>query len=180
MPLGPSKMDQNKIRRVPQFFLFSKCSNNFHFNHQNFFSRKIEKLLTMCTKGRQVSITMTKDFVLSLCKTIKVFVIVLSCSYTFPGFPLKLTWMHISCASLSAHNRVPIYKPTQRKGVYKCIRVRTAPQPCCKGGNVLREYHDVQRTHRNTPGGPFQCCPDCSATPRGFDGLGCSDHRTEA
>ena len=69
-------------------------------------------------------------------------------------------------ASLSAHNRVPIHKPTQRKGVYKCICVQTAPQPCYKGWNFLREYHDVQRTHLNTPGGPFQCCPDCSATPR--------------
>ncbi len=27
MPLGPSEMDKKTIRRVPQFFLFSKCSN---------------------------------------------------------------------------------------------------------------------------------------------------------
>jgi hypothetical protein len=79
----------------------------------------------------------------------------------------------IACASFSAHNRVPIQKPTLRKSFCKYIRVRAAPQPCYKGGNSLREYRDVRRTHRSMPGGPFHRCSDCSATPRfriTFDG----------
>ena len=96
-------------------------------------------------------------------KQFRFFVIVLSCSYTFS---LKLTWIHIQCASLSAHNRIPIHKPTQRQGVYKCIRVRTAPQPCYKGRNSLREFDDARRTHRRSPGGPSCTCSACSATAR--------------
>ena len=76
------------------------------------------------------------------------------------------SWIHIECASLSAHNRVPVHKPTKRQGVYKCIRVRTAPQRCCKGGNSLREFDDARRTHRRLPGGPSCTCSACSATAR--------------
>ena len=61
------------------------------------------------------------------------------------------SWIHIECASLSAHNRVPVHKPTQRQGFYRCIRVRTAPQRCYKGGNSLREFDDARRTHRRSP-----------------------------
>ena len=107
---------------------------------------------------------MTNDFVVSLCKTISVFVIVLSCSYTVS---LKLTLMHMHlCATFSVHNVVPMHKSTLRKGVHKCIHLRSAPQPRYKGGNSLREYHDARRAHRSTPGGPFHCRSECSATPR--------------
>ncbi len=83
---------------------------------------------------------MTSGFVLSLCKTISV---------CLKLFCLALilflsSWIHIECASLSAHNRVPVHKPTQRQGGYKCIRVRTAPQRCYKGGNSLREFDDAR------------------------------------
>ena len=105
---------------------------------------------------------MTSGFVLSLCKTISVF-LQLFC----PALILFLSsWIHIECASLSAHNRVPVHKPTQRQGVYKCIRVRTAPQRCYKGGNSLREFDDARRTHRRSPGGPSCTCSACSATAR--------------
>ena len=108
---------------------------------------------------------MTSGFVLSLCKTISVFCncfVLLLYFFSQAGYTLKM----IECASLSAHNRVPVHKPTQRQGVYKCIRVRTAPQRCYKGGNSLREFDDARRTHRRSPGGPSCTCSACSATAR--------------
>jgi hypothetical protein len=108
-----------------------------------------------------VSILMTSEVVLSLCKKNSVFcncfVLLL---YFFSQAVLDTHLM----ASLLAHNRVPIHKPTQQQGVYKCIRVRTAPQPCYKGGNSLREFDDARRTHRRSPGGPSCTCSACSAT----------------
>ena len=102
---------------------------------------------------------MTSGFVLSLCKTISVFCncfVLLLYFFSQAGYTLNAP----------ASRRIIGYGVYKWQGVYKCIRVRTAPQRCCKGGNSLREFDDARRTHRRSPGGPSCTCSACSATAR--------------
>ena len=116
----------------------------------------------MCTKDRWASILMTSGFVLSLCKTISVFCncfVLLLYFFSQAGYTLNAP----------ASRRIIGYQftnPHSGKGVYKCIRVRTAPQRCCKGGNSLREFDDARWTHRRSPDGPSYTWSACSAKHR--------------
>jgi hypothetical protein len=75
-----SKMGKKIILRFLNFF--NKLSLQ-SFDHQNFFSRKIDKLMMMCAKGPHVSILMTNDFVVSFGKRISVFCNRFVLLYTF-------------------------------------------------------------------------------------------------
>ena len=109
---------------------------------------------------------MTSGFVLSLCKTISVFC---NCFVLLLNFFSQAGYTFNAPASrriIGYQFTIWNHKPTQRQGVYKCIRVRRAPQRCYKGGNSLRKFDDARRTHRRSPGGPSCTCSACSATAR--------------
>ncbi len=84
--------------------------------------------LTMFVKDGLVSIPMRS--VINICNMTSVIGIVLSCSFTFSHNGCTC----IQCATSSA-NSVSMRKPTLRESVYKCIRLRSTPQPCNKDGN---------------------------------------------
>ena len=74
----------NIIIRVSSIFLRVQTKLSLQsYDHQNFFSRKMDKLLMMCAKGPHVSILMTNDFVVSFGKRISVFCNRFVLLYTF-------------------------------------------------------------------------------------------------
>lgn len=78
-----SKMGKKIIIRFLNFFKSPNKLSLQSYDHQNFFSRKIDKLLMMCAKGPHVSILMTNDFVVSFGKRISVFCNRFVLLYTF-------------------------------------------------------------------------------------------------
>ena len=79
-----SKMGKKIIIRVPPFFLRVQTKLSLQsYDLQNFFSRKMDKLLMMCAKGPHVSILLTNDFVVSFGKRISVFCNRFVLLYTF-------------------------------------------------------------------------------------------------